>query len=128
MISTLETLRYYENEGLISAPKRLLNGYRFYDENHIQQLGFINMAKQLGFTLKDIKLLLSLRIPGKTPTGKTFSNVAEAQSKLFAEKIKQLTNMKKTLDELITLCERSKETSAKCPILASLDKDLYGHE
>ena len=55
-----DTIRFYEKENLIPAPKRSSNGYRDYDEHMIIQLKLITRAKELGFTLKEIKELTKL--------------------------------------------------------------------
>lgn len=54
-----ETLRYYENNGLIPTPERTNNGYRWYPPNILERLEFIRNAKEAGFTLKQIKELFS---------------------------------------------------------------------
>ena len=57
----VETVRFYEREGLIEKPPRRSSGYRAYPANVVPRLGFIRHAKELGFTLKEIRELLSLR-------------------------------------------------------------------
>ena len=56
----IETIRYYEREGLLSEPERKPSGYRQYDEAVIARLQFIRRAKELGFTLGEIRELLGL--------------------------------------------------------------------
>ncbi len=63
----VETVRFYERQGLIEEPPRRMSGYREYDEDVVSRLGFIRRAKELGFTLKEIKELLSLRRDPSTP-------------------------------------------------------------
>jgi len=55
----IETLRYYENHGLIPAPMRSESGYRIYSEEVLSQLTFIKNAKASGFTLNEIKKALT---------------------------------------------------------------------
>src|SRR5437667_10778683 len=63
----LETIRYYENEGVLPKPPRTNSGYRIFSDDSIKQLRFIKHAQELGFSLKEIKELLSLRIkPGSS--------------------------------------------------------------
>lgn len=52
---TRDTLRFYERSGLITAPRRLSNGYREYDEHTLAELKFISTAREVGFTLTEIK-------------------------------------------------------------------------
>ena len=110
-----ETLRYYEEQKLIKKPKRLENNYRIYDEDDIIRIKFILTAKQLGFSLKEVKDLLSLSITTKSDRKKV-RNIASNKSALISEKIAQLTKMKIVLDELILLC-KTNETASHCPIL-----------
>jgi DNA-binding transcriptional MerR regulator len=115
-----ETLRYYETQKLIKKPNRLENNYRIYDEEDMLRIKFIMMAKQLGFSLKEIKDLLSLSVTEKSDRNKVRILVSN-KSNLIKEKIMQLTKMKKVLDELITLCKNN-ETASHCPILKTLYK------
>ncbi|MCH8048022.1 MAG: MerR family transcriptional regulator, partial [Planctomycetes bacterium] len=62
----VETVRFYEREGLLEEPARRPSGYRQYDEGVVDRLRFIRRAKQLGFTLKEIRELLSLRLDPAT--------------------------------------------------------------
>src|SRR6266478_745717 len=57
----VETIRFYEREGLLAAPARRDSGYRLYTERVIGRIRFIRRAKELGFSLKEIKELLQLR-------------------------------------------------------------------
>ena len=57
----LETIRYYEKQGVLPEPKRQANGYRSYDEESITQLIFIKNCRTLGFSLEDIKQLNALK-------------------------------------------------------------------
>jgi len=56
----VETIRFYEREGLITQPEKPISGYRQYDESIAGQLRFITKAKALGFTLREIKSLMSM--------------------------------------------------------------------
>ena len=57
----VETLRFYEREGLLEKPTRLNSGYRAYPAATVNRVRFIKRAKELGFSLKEIKELLALR-------------------------------------------------------------------
>ena len=56
----LETIRYYEKQGLIK-PTFQANGYRVFDENQLEQLRFIKTCRNIGFSLKDIQVLLTFQ-------------------------------------------------------------------
>src|SRR5437667_10945880 len=58
----LETNRYYENEGVLPKPPRTHSGYRIFSEGAVKRLRFIKHAQDLGFSLKEIKGLLALRV------------------------------------------------------------------
>ena len=62
----VETIRYYEREGLLLAPARRPSGYRQYDESTLERLEYIRRAKELGFTLAEIRELLELSFVSKT--------------------------------------------------------------
>ncbi|MFT4554134.1 MAG: MerR family mercuric resistance operon transcriptional regulator [Chlamydiales bacterium] len=58
----IQTLRYYERRGLLPEPNRSSTGYRQYGENDVKCLKFIKNAQKLGFSLEEIKEMLSFRI------------------------------------------------------------------
>ncbi len=62
----IETIRFYEREGLIAEPPRRESGYRQYPEVAVSRLRFIRHAKELGFSLKEIKELFALRVDPET--------------------------------------------------------------
>jgi DNA-binding transcriptional MerR regulator len=113
-----ETLRYYESKGFIKKPGRLSNNYRIYNNKDMDKLKFIIMAKSLGFSLKEIKELLSLSLDEKTNRTRVRA-LTTLKSQLIAEKIKQLNAIKTVLDKLIKACQTQK-TAGGCPILDSL--------
>jgi len=115
----IETIRFYEREGLIAEPSRRESGYRQYRPDAVARLRFIRRAKELGFSLQEIKELLSLRIDPAT----TCDNVqerAEAKVRDIEEKIHTLQRMKKTLAALVTACP-GQGPIRECPILEALD-------
>src|SRR5438093_9542726 len=61
-----ETLRYYERRGLVARPPRSLSNYRLYPQDTVRRVRFIKHAQALGFSLKEIKQLLSLRAAPQT--------------------------------------------------------------
>lgn len=120
----VETVRFYERQGLLDEPSRRESGYRQYTENVVDRLSFIRSAKELGFTLKEIKELLSLRLDPST----TCADVkvrAEAKIIDIEVKIRTLQRMKKALVKITKACSGSGPTS-ECPILDSLDPGTCG--
>lgn len=117
---SIETIRYYEKEGLLEKPHRKESGYRQYNDNVIERLSFIQQAKSLGFTLAQINELLSLEVKQGT-TSKDIKNIAQSKLVDIEEKIKMLKKMQKTLKELVTQCN-GKGPVEKCPILNAIKK------
>ena len=117
----VETVRFYERQGLIEEPPRRLSGYREYGDDVVSRLGFIRRAKDLGFTLKEIKELLSLRRDPSTPVADVRRR-AEAKIADIETKIRTLQKMKKALGKLTSACCGS-ATTAECPLLHALDHD-----
>ena len=114
----VETVRFYERQGLLEVPPRRQSGYREYGEDAVARLRFIRRAKQLGFTLKEIKELLALRRDPSTP-GADVKRRAEAKIADIEMKVKALQTMKKALVTLTRACS-GHGTSAECPLLGAL--------
>ncbi len=115
----IETVRFYEREGLLAKPARTLSGYRQFNEDVIARLRFIQRAKELGFTLNEIKDLLSLRVDPDTSC-EDIRTRAEVKIADIEEKIRTLQRMKKALFRLTQECGEKGGGSA-CPILDALD-------
>jgi MerR family transcriptional regulator, copper efflux regulator len=117
---SVETIRYYEKEGLLEEPERKESGYRQYKEEAIDRLTFIQQAKELGFSLKEIGELLSIKSDANT----VCNDVKQlAQEKLadIESKIKMLQRMRKSLKKLVDICPGHAPIN-DCPILEALDK------
>ena len=113
-----ETLRYYEREGLIDIP-RTASGYRIYPADTVTRIRFIRRGKALGFTLREIRELLSLRVNPERSSGGVKTR-AEAKIADIEAKIHTLTRMKETLISITVACDGCAPVSA-CPILDALD-------
>ena len=116
----VETVRFYERKGLIADPPRRQSGYRQYDEQVIDRLRFIRGAKELGFTLKEIQELLSLKLE-RTSKCADVKSRAEAKIADIEAKVHTLQKMKKALVKLAKSCS-GHGTSGECPILEALEK------
>ena len=116
----VETIRYYEKEGLLKTPRRTAAGYRLYTDEGIKRLIFISTAKELGFSLKDIKQLLSLRANPKSKC-KDVKRKAEEKIREVELKIQTLQEIKKALKNLSSACS-GKGPATDCPILEAIDK------
>ncbi len=115
----IETIRYYEREGLIPSPPRRESGYREFPPSVVKRIKFIRHAKELGFSLAEIQELLSLRVdPDATQLQvreKTQAKIDEIEVKIHA-----LERMKSTLHSLLDACQGDGPASV-CPILDALD-------
>jgi Hg(II)-responsive transcriptional regulator len=114
-----ETIRYYEQKGLIPKPKRSPSGYRQYSEDFIVRIRFIKRSQELGFTLKEILELLSLRIDPDSNRADVKTQVDQKIEEITA-KIDDLQKMKSSLSQL-TACCGGQGSSRDCPILDSLE-------
>ncbi|WP_199507361.1 MULTISPECIES: MerR family transcriptional regulator [unclassified Psychrobacter] len=95
-----DTIRFYEREGLISPPARLSNGYRDYDNKNVEQLNMIILAKNLGFTLSEIKELTQLLYANNLSQANMGKKLVE-KSQQIDKKIAELLNMKAAIDEAL---------------------------
>jgi len=117
----IETVRFYEREGLLDEPTRSASGYRQFDEDVVKRLIFISRAKELGFTLKEIKVLLSLRLDPKSSCADVKAQ-AQATIEDIEDKLRRLKRMKRALVKITNECSGQGATS-ECPILDSLDRN-----
>ena len=117
----LQTIRYYEREGLLPQPPRLPSGYRVYTEPTVRRVRFIKRAQELGFTLAEIRELLSLRIDHVRDRSDVRA-LAKAKVADIDDKIRTLSAMKEALVRLTGHC-RGHGPASECPILESLDSD-----
>lgn len=116
----VETVRFYEREGLIDDPRHRSSGYREYDPEVVRRIRFIRQAKELGFTLREIKELLELRVEPDCRCGDVLK-LTQAKIADIEQRIETLQRMKQTLSKLATACRRRRRT-APCPILDAIDK------
>jgi MerR family mercuric resistance operon transcriptional regulator len=117
----VETVRFYERQGLLEEPTRRESGYRQYPEDVVARLRFIKRAKEHGFSLREIKELLALRVDPGTTCAEVKSR-AEAKIADIEERIQSLQRIKKALARLTAVC-RGRGPTSECPILDALDKD-----
>jgi MerR family mercuric resistance operon transcriptional regulator len=116
----IETVRFYERQGLLSRPARSpSSGYRLYEEEVLARLQFILRAKELGFTLNEIKELLSLRVDPGTAC-EDMKARAEVKIAHIQEKIATLRRMRTALLRLRRACCEA-GGGAECPALDALD-------
>jgi len=117
----LETVRYYERQGLLPKPPRSASGYRLFPTDAARRLRFIRRAQELGFSLKEIRELLSLRV-SRTTKSRDIRARTEAKLADIDAKIRSLESMKRTLRKITSVCDGCVPL-AECPILDSLDRE-----
>ena len=100
----IETVRFYERRGLIKDPPRTDAGYRQHPADVVLRLRFVKRAKELGFSLKEIAELLSLRLKPEKTCGDV-KRRAEAKIADIGEKIRALQKMKRALAKLTAACD-----------------------
>lgn len=115
----VETVRFYERRGLLEAPVRRESGYRQYSQDVIRRIQFIKRAKDLGFSLKEIKELLALRVDPETTCSEVKAR-AEVKIADLATKLRDLQRMQAALGQLAAACSGQGPTS-QCPILDALE-------
>ena len=115
----IETVRFYEKQGLLDPPPRTESNYRIYPEEAIAKLRFIKRAKALGFSLSEIKGLLSLRHDPHA-TKADIKQRTEAKIEDIRQKIQDLTRMLNALESLSETCDGHGPIS-ECPILEALN-------
>ena len=117
---SVETIRYYEKEGLLKEPDRKESGYRQYKQEAIIRLSFIQQAKELGFSLKEIGELLSIRSVENTVCDDV-KQLAQEKLDNIESKLKMLQRMRKSLKKLVDVCPEQAPLNV-CPILDALEK------
>ncbi len=115
-----ETIRFYEEEGLLPKPPRSASGYRKYPGTAIRRLQFIKNAKELGFSLNEIRELLDLQVRPENAC-EDVRRKAEAKTVDVDEKIRHLQEIRKALVKITNTCSGRGPTS-ECSILQFLSE------
>jgi MerR family copper efflux transcriptional regulator len=114
----VETVRFYEREGLLEEPPRRASGYRQYPEQVVRRLHFIKRAQKLGFSLKEISELL--RVDAQTSCEevkqRTEAKIVEVERKMV-----ELQRMRQALLQVASLCI-GQGPGSRCPMLDALDQ------
>lgn len=115
----LQTVRYYERQGLLAPTARTEAGYRIFQPETARRIRFIKRAQELGFSLNEIKELLSLRVAAHT-TQADIRKRAQAKLSDVAQKIRHLKAIHASLSLLTKSCGGCGPVD-DCPILENLD-------
>ncbi|MFC4217537.1 helix-turn-helix domain-containing protein [Pseudophaeobacter arcticus] len=114
----IETIRYYEKTGLLPDPPRTDAGYRIYSAAHATRLRFILRARELGFSMEDIRGLMGLE-DGAAPTCAEVKERTERHLADVRGKIADLRRIEKVLS--VTAAQCSGEDVPECPVLETLE-------
>jgi len=114
----LETVRYYERIDLMPPPARTASGHRAYDAAHIRRLAFIRRARELGFSIEEIRALLALAEPTRASCAEV-REIARTHLDDVRTKLADLTKLERILGETIARC--SGDPAPSCPVLDMLD-------
>lgn len=116
----IDTIRFYEREGLLPPPVRSASGYRQYDRQAVEQVRFIRRAKYFGFTLEEIRDLLSLSCDHDAGVAGVNQRARERLAELD-ERIAQLTEIRNGLARLVEACPGEGAPDC-CPIIQSMQR------
>ena len=113
----VETIRYYQRRGLIVTPHKPAGGQRKYPVDALRQVTFIRRAQLLGFTLEEIRSLLSISDGRSCGEGRSH---ADAKYRELGERVAELNRMRGQLRELVRLCDANRR-GVRCPFIATLN-------
>jgi MerR family Zn(II)-responsive transcriptional regulator of zntA len=116
-----DTLRYYEREHLLQPSGKSVSGYRLFDEDAARRVQFIRHAQECGFTLAEIRELLTLR-GRNSACCDDVRRVAVERRLQLESKIQSMKTMSMALDRLLAACNRDGVPVDACPILIGLEQ------
>jgi MerR family mercuric resistance operon transcriptional regulator len=114
----IETIRYYEREGIVPEPGRAANNRRLYSKEEVGRLRFLKQCRDLGFRLADAKTLLGLSEHHETDC-QSVKDIAEFHISSVQAKIAELKRLEAALDELMANCSGG---NVECPMLRQLQQ------
>lgn len=117
-----DTLRFYEKNGLLQASTRSDSGYRYYSEADFKLVQFILRCKHVGFTLADIKELLSIRIDKSGHSCEEVKGRTTAKRIEVEQRIAELERFRQSLVVLERACCGGPESAESCSILEALEE------
>lgn len=120
----IETIRYYEKIGLLSAPERQANGYRTYSDTHLERLAFIRHCRALDMALVEIKQLLDFVQNPEADCGDVNRLIDEQRARVRA-RLKSLRALERQLAMLRGRCDTG-HTAGDCGILQELVAAAHG--
>ncbi|MDQ9172439.1 Cd(II)/Pb(II)-responsive transcriptional regulator [Oxalobacteraceae bacterium R-40] len=116
--SPVETIRYYEREGLLPAPMRSEGNYRLYGSSHLERLQFIRHCRSLDMSLDEIRSLLAFR-DSPEESCEVVNELLDKHIGHVAGRIRELQDLQKQLEALRNLCHTT-QAARDCEIMQSL--------
>lgn len=113
----IETIRYYEQIGMLPPPPRSEGGHRIYGQNLVKRLNFVLRCRDLGFTLEEIRELLRL-VDGRNYTCGQIEALAHEHAQDIRQKMKDLKKLKVVLEKMASQCSGGE--IPECPIIDAL--------
>ena len=120
----VETIRFYEREGLLAAPAREANGYRSYTEAHLVQLNFIRHCRSLGIGLPDVRILRSFQARPELAC-EEINQLIDQQIGRIHQQVETLRLLERQLHALRDTC-RATQRASECGILRNLAQAAEG--
>jgi MerR family mercuric resistance operon transcriptional regulator len=117
----IETIRYYERIGLLPTPPRSAGRYRLYDAPDVQRLAFVRRARELGFTLDQVRALLALSANDRRDACREVHDLAAEHLGEVRAKIADLRAMERILADAVRRCPAGELPG--CPIIDALSGD-----
>jgi|RhiMetdeSRZDD1v2_1073273.scaffolds.fasta_scaffold78768_5 MerR family mercuric resistance operon transcriptional regulator len=114
---SIETIRYYERIGILAKPARSNGGHRLFADEHGQRLVFIRRARELGFSLAQVRVLLGLT-GGRRLTCAKVKSITEQHIADIRRKVKDLRRLERVLNAMVARCRG--DEMPNCPILDAL--------
>lgn len=121
---SVETVRFYEREGLLESPEREANGYRSYTTNHLVQLNFIRHCRSLGMGLPDVRILRSLQAHPELACDE-INRLIESQIERVHQQVQSLHLLEQQLHALRDSCHANTNVG-ECGILRNLEQAAEG--
>ena len=112
----IETIRYYERKGLLARPQRSQGRHRLFSQDDVKVLSFIRRGRELGFSLADVRALLTLA--NTQSACKSAKAISDRHLTNVREKIASLSELERALEKLIDRCDP--ESALSCPIIVAL--------
>lgn len=123
---SIDTIRFYEKQGLLKRPPRTEGGFRLFGANDIETLKFVRKAQELGFSLSEIRELLILR-SDLVPACSHVKELLDQKLTAVEQKIAELQSLERSLKRALQKCKRELKTAAAgdegcCPIIDEINR------